>query len=335
MKSSLTTGLFSVAPSHPTSCWSAREGTKGRLDISWVSKPLVVRSITLRVKIIMAYYGGNPYGSSSARVLPHHTTSTPYANTTTPSMSNMLSSLDCLTRTEGVRNDIDRLESNIIQIASFHERALSASDDSPGSALENTKTLTQALIANMESSIRILEIQVSRSNEDAARAGQVRCLRFQFRAKLEQYRQEEILHMKRYQDRIKRRYRTVHPQADDGEVAEAMADWDNKGACPAVQRCRMDLQRIEETAEELGQLIKYLDGKVKLQEPVEIKLSVGRSTADKDNNAANPHLNVVALPAHPARKWVWAHLGLGCLFLLAGVAALTVCIEIVSPPQGK
>ena len=142
----------------------------------------------------------------------------------------ILSNPDFLTRVESVRKEIDGLSENISQIASLHQRAISSPDNSGSAQLEHIIAQTQILNTRIKDQVKYLETDAARSGGNVTKDSQVRNLKNQFKARLEQYQQEEVQYKKRYQEQIERQYRIVNPNADDGEVAEAVnADWGNEG----------------------------------------------------------------------------------------------------------
>jgi syntaxin 1B/2/3 len=160
-------------------------------------------------------HGGNPYGdmaNNSAR------------------RAACLSNSDFLSRVEGVKKDFESLSSNISQIASLHQRAITSTDGNPSRTLENAIRQTQILNTKIKDEILYLKADAVRSGNNPTKTSQTRGLQSQFKARLEQYQQEELVYKKRYEEQIARQYRLVNPDADEEEVREAMqADWSNEG----------------------------------------------------------------------------------------------------------
>jgi syntaxin 1B/2/3 len=174
-------------------------------------------------------YGGNPYGNSGPQGYGHPPTRQTDNNASPAHLPSILTSPDFLSRVEAVKNDIERLSTNISLIASLHQRTITSTNPST-STLEGTITQTQILNTHIRDQIKYLETDAARSDGNPTKNSQVRNLKTQFRVRLEQYRQEEVEYKKRYQEQIARQYRIVNPGASDDEVREAVgADWGDEG----------------------------------------------------------------------------------------------------------
>jgi syntaxin 1B/2/3 len=175
-------------------------------------------------------HGGNPYGTSAQPSHQAYTTASP-----NPLPITTLSHTDFLARVDGVKNDIAHLSTNISTIATLHQRSLSSPHTT--SSLNSLITDTQVLSTRIKDQIRTLETDAARSNNNPTKNSQVRALKSHFREQLEQYRQEEVLYKKRYEEQIARQYRIVHPEAGEEEVKEAVqADWGDKGVFQTAVR---------------------------------------------------------------------------------------------------
>jgi syntaxin 1B/2/3 len=174
-------------------------------------------------------YAGNPYGDSSSQGNIHPSARPTDANPPPSQLPSILTSPDFLDRVEAVKNDIERLSTNISLIASLHQRSITSTNPST-SSLEGTITQTQILSTHIRDQIKYLEADAARSNGNPTKNSQVRNLKTQFRIRLEQYRQEEVEYKKRYEEQIARQYRIVNPDANEEEVREAVAaDWGDEG----------------------------------------------------------------------------------------------------------
>ena len=141
-----------------------------------------------------------------------------------------MSNQDFLSRVEACRREITSLSSNISQIASLHQRAISSPDSSSSAALENLVSQTQILNTRIRDQIKYLETDAARSGGAVTKDSQIRSLKNQFKNQLEQYQNEEQTYRKRYQEQIARQFRIVNPNATEAEVQEAAtANWGDEG----------------------------------------------------------------------------------------------------------
>ena len=148
-----------------------------------------------------------------------------------------MSNQDFLSRVEATRREIDQLSGNVTQIANLHQRAISAPDSSSSAALENLVSQTQVLNTRIRDQIKALETDAARSGGAVAKDSQIRSLKNTFKARLEQYQDEERQYRRRYQEQIARQYRIVNPDATEQEVSEAAtADWGDEGVFQTAVR---------------------------------------------------------------------------------------------------
>lgn len=150
---------------------------------------------------------------------------------------NVLSNTDFLARVEAVKGDIRTLTSYIGQIASAHQRTLSAPDSTSNAALESVITQTQVLNTSIKDQIKFLETDAARSGRNQMKDSQSGQLKTSFKKQLEEYRTEEATYERRYREQIARQYRIVNPEATESEVQEAAnADWGNEGVFQTAVR---------------------------------------------------------------------------------------------------
>jgi syntaxin 1B/2/3 len=283
------------------------------------------------------YGGGAGYGQSTQQPTTQQSS---YGQGPT-----VLKNPEFLTRVEAVRKDIDTLTSNISSIASLHQRAISATDSSSSAALESLVASTQVLNTHIKDQIKFLETDAARSGGNATKDSQVRNLKNQFKTRLEQYQQEEVLYKKRYQEQIARQYRIVNPAASEEEVREAVqADWGDEGVFQtavcfifsiiifiqflifyeqlksnrtghatsvlgSVRARHNDIQRIEKTLIELHQLFQDLAEQVEIQDTMVQQTEQQTDNVKTDTEAANVQLTKGIASARRARKLKW------CLFI--------------------
>jgi syntaxin 1B/2/3 len=124
------------------------------------------------------------------------------------------------------------LSSNIQEIASLHQRALSSPDSSSSAQLENIVTQTQLKNTQIRDQIKSLELDAAKTQDGtkSVKARQAKQLKSDFEKALKDYQQEEVAYRQRYREQIARQYRIVNPEASEAEVNEASElDWGSEG----------------------------------------------------------------------------------------------------------
>lgn len=165
------------------------------------------------------YSQGSQYSNTGVAASP--------ANT-----SAILSQPAFLERVDYARGEIRALSSNIQEIASFHQRALSSPDSSNAAQLEHLVTQTQLKNTQIKDQIRFLEVDAAKTQDGtkAVKARQANQLKADFKKTLEDYQQEELSYRQRYREQIARQYRIVNPDASEEEVEQAsQMDWGEEG----------------------------------------------------------------------------------------------------------
>lgn len=163
------------------------------------------------------------------------TTTSNYSSATpaTPaSTSYVLSQQDFLARVDNAKAEIRNLTSNISEITTLHQRALSSPDSSSSSQLENLVTQTQLKNTQIRDQIKFLEGDLLKTQDGSksVKSRQARSLKTEFENALKEYQNEEVTYRQRYRDQIARQYRIVNPEATESEVAEAsQLDWGSEG----------------------------------------------------------------------------------------------------------
>ena len=149
-----------------------------------------------------------------------------------PHTSAVLSQQDFLARVDFAKSEIRTLSSNIQEIASLHQRALSSPDSHSTAQLENLVTQTQLKNTQIRDQIKFLEGDAVKTQDGTkgVKARQAKQLKGEFEKSLKEYQQEEVAYRQRYRDQIARQYRIVNPEASEAEVNEAAElDWGSEG----------------------------------------------------------------------------------------------------------
>jgi len=149
-----------------------------------------------------------------------------------PSGPATLSQQDFLGRIGNLRNEIRSLTADIDNIAQLHQRALSSTDPSATTQLDQAVAQTQLRNTGIKEEIKYLERDVVRTQDSsrASKQAQLNSIRETFKKELQNYMQMESDYQRRYKEQIARQYRIVNPDASEEEVREATeADWGNEG----------------------------------------------------------------------------------------------------------
>lgn len=146
--------------------------------------------------------------------------------------STVLTQQDFLGRVDFAKSEIRTLGSNIQEIASLHQRALSQPDANSSANLENLVTQTQLKNTQIRDQIKYLELDALKTQDStkSVKARQAKQLKTEFEKALKDYQQEEVGYRQRYREQIARQYRIVNPEASEAEVNEASElDWGSEG----------------------------------------------------------------------------------------------------------
>ncbi|XMA07358.1 hypothetical protein WAI453_000149 [Rhynchosporium graminicola] len=257
-------------------------------------------------------YGGNPYHNGPAaengqgahaqpgapsgpnQEMSNYSQTSNYSSAGAPagagaptSSSTVLSQQDFLARIDYAKSEIRGLSSNIQEIASLHQRALSSPDGNSSAQLENLVTQTQLKNTQIRDQIKYLELDALKTQDGSksVKARQAKQLKGEFEKSLKEYQTEEVAYRQRYRDQIARQYRIVNPEASETEVQEASElDWGSEGVFQtalksnrsgqassvlgAVRARHNELQRIEATLTELAAMFADMAQIVEAQDPV-------------------------------------------------------------------
>lgn len=146
--------------------------------------------------------------------------------------STVLTQQNFLERVDFAKSEIRTLGSNIQEIASLHQRALSSPDSNSSAQLENLVTQTQLKNTQIRDQIKYLELDALKTQDGtkSVKARQAKQLKTEFEKSLKDYQQEEVAYRQRYREQIARQYRIVNPEASEAEVQEASEmDWGSEG----------------------------------------------------------------------------------------------------------
>ncbi|TVY83579.1 Syntaxin-like protein psy1 [Lachnellula suecica] len=303
-------------------------------------------------------YGGNPYsngpdaeaGQGGAAYLGHGqaqgglqheiSATSNYSNAGVPATpaptSTILSQGDFLARVDHAKAEIRSLSSNIQEIASLHQRALSSPDSNSSNQLENLVTQTQLKNTQIRDQIKFLEGDAVKTQDGTrgVKSRQAKQLKGEFEKALHDYQQEEVAYRQRYRDQIARQFKIVNPEASEAEVNEASnLDWGSEGVFQtalksnrsgqassvlgAVRARHNELQRIEGTLTELAAMFADMAQIVEAQDPVIEHTEQNAVQTAEDVDKANVQIDKANEHARRRRRNKWWCLLIVVLIILA------------------
>jgi len=302
-------------------------------------------------------YGGNPYangpdaeagqGGANNLATPglnqemtNYSNTSHYSNAGAPALpantSTLLTQQAFLERVDFAKSEIRTLSSNIQEIASLHQRALSSPDSNSSAKLEDLVSQTQLKNTQIRDQIKFLELDAAKTQDGtkSVKARQAKQLKTDFEKSLKDYQQEEVAYRQRYREQIARQYRIVNPEASEAEVNEASElDWGSEGVFQtalksnrsgqassvlgAVRARHNELQRIEATLTELAAMFADMAQIVEAQDPVVEHTEQNAIQTAEDVNKGNVEIDKANEHARRRNKLKWYCLLIVCLIILA------------------
>lgn len=185
----------------------------------------------------IADYSQSQYGRPDMQhEMSNYSQTSQYSNTGAaaipPTHGSVLTQGDYLQRVDYAKSEIHSLTSNIQEIGTLHQRALSSPDSSTSAQLENLVTQTQLKNTKIRDQIKYLELDAAKTQDGSKsiKTRQFKVLKGEFEKALKDYQQEEVGYRQRYREQIARQYRIVNPEASEQEVQEASEmDWGSEG----------------------------------------------------------------------------------------------------------
>lgn len=282
-------------------------------------------------------YGGNQYGGGQYEMQPYGNQPQGYGQQgpydeeqpqqqqpAQTSNAPTLTQQDFLGRISNLRNEIRSLGADIEQIAQLHQRALSSTDPSATSQVDQAVSQTQVRNTAIKEQIKFLERDAQRT-QDASRASkqaQLNSIRETFKKELQNYMSMEGDYQKRYREQIARQYRIVNPEASEDEVRQATeADWGNEGVFQTalksnrvgqansvlgnVRARHSELQRIERNIAEVAQLFSEMAVLVEQQEATVDAAEQNAQQTVENIQKGNEQVEVANKHARSRRKLKW------------------------------
>ncbi|KAH7100042.1 syntaxin-like protein [Auriculariales sp. MPI-PUGE-AT-0066] len=237
-----------------------------------------------------------------------------------------------------IQGSIRQFSSLVQQISDAQSRSLNAisGSDTARTQLESLFEETRVLSNKTKDRIRELE----RRARGDAQWNQAQLLREKFKAAVEGFQVAERDHRQKQRDRIARQVRIVRPDATPEEV-KAVAEsgdvqvfqqellnsnryGDSRAAYREVQARHEDIQNIERTLLELGQLFQDLAYAVERQDEQVKVIKQNAYETDKNIEAGNEQMDKAIRSARNARRMKWI-----CFWITVVVVSIVVLILVV------
>ncbi|KAF3914158.1 Syntaxin-1B [Arthrobotrys entomopaga] len=242
----------------------------------------------------------------------------------------------------------NKINEKIEEIGKLHESALSKIDEGERTEIENQTNALEAELSKMNTMVsrRIKEL-ARQVEEHSEQAGHVHLVERNFTASIRKYQQSEVAYLKKMREVITRQYKIANPEATDEEIRNFVESGSNeqvfvngtmsarqaagKGALREANKRYLEIQKIEKTMVELGQLFDQMNELVWKQEE-EVK-AIENTSADIEAtaSAATTELKAAYTSAKAARskKWLilWIVIGIILAAILIAVLALRPWIK--------
>jgi len=241
-----------------------------------------------------------------------------------------------LERVDFAKSEIKSLSSNIHQIATLHQRALSSPDQNSTQQLENLVTQTQLKNTQIRDQIKYLEADAIKTtdNTKTVKTTQANRLKAEFEKALKDYREEELDYRNKYRQQIARQYKIVNPDATEQEIQEASElDWGSEGVFQtalksnrsgqassvlgAVRARHNELQRIEATLTDLAAMFADMAQIVEAQDPIVEHTEQNAIKTAEDVDKGNTEITKANEHARRRNRLKWYCLLLVIIIILA------------------
>ncbi|KAM0329327.1 hypothetical protein ACHAQA_004632 [Verticillium albo-atrum] len=253
-----------------------------------------------------------------------------------------------LNECRAIDQGIDEVEQNLGQLRMLQDRVLADADTSGASPakrqLEGIGSETMTMYRSLVDRVRVVK-----SNPDARTPKnnpQVGRVDRRLKQVIQQYQQIESSFRKKTQDQMARQYRIVRPDADEGEVRQAVEDPNGgqvfsqalmqssrqgqaRAALNAVQDRHAEIQRIEQQMVELAQLFQDMDTLVVQQEAAVAQIEQKGEEVAENLDKGNEEIGVAVDTARKTRKKKWWCLGI-CLLIVVIIVVVVVVYVLIN-----
>ncbi|KAI0807449.1 t-SNARE [Fomes fomentarius] len=258
-----------------------------------------------------------------------------------------------------VQDGIAKFSSNVTRISELHSRTLNTADDNASrqnaALLDDLVGETRRLSNELKEKIQALaSFPAPRPQDQTIRKNQTSLLRQRFVEVLQNYQQVERDYRQRYRQRVERQFKIVKPDATPDEVAAVVNDTDGAGAqiftqalssstrygesrvaYREVQDRHHDIQKIEQTLEELAQLFNDMSVLVAQQDEAIDQIQKTAADVEADTHAGLGQTEKAVEHARSARRKRWICFGI-FIFVIAVLAlVLGLYFGVVVPKRNN
>ncbi|KAJ1817693.1 Plasma membrane t-SNARE, secretory vesicle fusion [Coemansia sp. RSA 2599] len=239
------------------------------------------------------------------------------------------------------------VDTNIDQIANFHEQALNAASESRYRQIAGQRDQlveeTNSMVSGIKQSLDVLARTVDDPNipktQRVAQASRQQNLARKFSEQLQRYRQMEYRYSQRNRERFERQYRIARPEATDEEITEAINS-DQAGQVFAqavmqsnrlgearrvlrdVEERQVDIQKIEKTISELAEMFVEVNDMVNRQQDMIDNIESAVEATHGNVEMANTETQKAIVNRIKARKKLW-------IILLLSIVLIVIIIVII------
>ncbi|KAI0065439.1 t-SNARE [Artomyces pyxidatus] len=234
-----------------------------------------------------------------------------------------------------IQDQIRQLDINVSKISDLHSRILNQMDEAlrkqTEAVLDELVAETRTLNNELKARILDLEKQPTPPGQDARiRKNQTSLVRAKFVEAVQNYQQVEQQYRKQYEERVRRQFKIVKPDATDEEVKAVVEDVQGSGgqvfsqalmssnhygesraAYREVQERHEDIRKIERTLAELAQLFNDMNLLVVQQDDTINAIETSAAQVEGDTEAGLAHTEKAVKSARSARRKRWI-----CFFII-------------------
>ncbi|KAF8078026.1 syntaxin-like protein [Lyophyllum atratum] len=230
---------------------------------------------------------------------------------------------DFFAEVSSIQEGIERINSNVAQIATLHARILNVMDEGQShdvAQLDQLAAETRTLSNNIKD--RITALQRAASGPDAQmRKNRAIFLRSKFMDAIQNYQRVEQEYRVKARQRVERQLRIVKPDATPEEVvavaegggqqifAQALSSSSRYGesrmAFREVQERQQEIKKMEETLTELAQLFVDMGTLIEQQEETIGNVETTAKEVEQDTEKATENIWKAIISARHYRKGRW------------------------------
>jgi len=249
---------------------------------------------------------------------------------------------DFFTEVNEIDSDIEVMKRKTQNIRSIHQRSL---QDIDAQAIEGTQEELRKLTEDASTSNRALSTKIrilkGKVRGDPGKQAQADRVEKNYKASLIEYQKVIVEFQERVRTQIKRQVKIVKPDATEEELEAACQDGQGqifsqaimtgnrrgeaRSALSAVQARHKEIQRIEQTIQELADLFQNMEQLVIEQEPMVEQIDRQGHEIQEDVGKAHVELQTAVTSARSARRKKWWCL-LICLIIIIIIVVVVVVV---------